>query len=46
MNSSSTHIDFLRAEFDLHSSNYENVILVRDLSSEMKNLILKDLCNL
>ena len=26
-NSISTHIDFLRRELDLHSSNYENVII-------------------
>ena len=30
-NSISTHIDFLRRELDLHSSNYENVILLEIL---------------
>ena len=45
-NSISTHIDFLRRELDLHSSNYENFILLGDFNSEMTDKNLKDFCNL
>ena len=45
-NSISTHIDFLRRERDLHSSNYENFILLGDFNSEMTDKNLKDFCNL
>ena len=45
-NSISTHIDFLRRELDLHSSNYENFILLGDFNSEMTDANLKDFCNL
>ena len=46
-NSISTHIDFLRRELDLHSSNYENFILLGDFKSEMTDTNLKDFfCNL
>ena len=34
-NSISTHIDFLRRELDLYSSNYKNFILLGDFNSEM-----------
>ena len=43
-NSISTHIDFLRRELDLHSSNYENFILLGDFNSEMTDTNLKDFC--
>ena len=45
-NSISTHIDFLRRELDLHSSNYENFIFLGDFNSEMTDKNLKDFCNL
>ena len=45
-NSISTHIDFLRRELDLHSSNYEIFILLGDFHSEMTDSKLKDFCNL
>ena len=45
-NSISTHTDFLRRELDLHSSNYENFILLGDFNSEMTDKNLKDFCNL
>ena len=45
-NSVSTHIDFLRRELDLHSSNYENFILLGDFNSETTDKNLKDFCNL
>ena len=45
-NSISSHIDFLRRELDLHSSNYENFILLGDFNSEMTDKNLKDFCNL
>ena len=45
-NSISTHIDFLRRELDLHSSNYENFRLLGDFNSEMTDTNLKDFCNL
>ena len=44
-NSISTHIDFLRRELDVHSSNYENFILL-DFNSEITDKNLKDFCNL
>ena len=34
-NSISTYVDFLRRELDLHSSNYENFILLGDFNSEI-----------
>ena len=43
-NSISTHIDFLRRELDLHSSNYQNCILLGDFNSEMADPNLKDFC--
>ena len=45
-NSISTHIDFLRRELDLHSSNYKNFILLGYFNSEMIDSNLKDFCNL
>ena len=45
-NSISTQIDFLRRELALHSSNYENFILLGDFNSEMTDANLKDFCNL
>ena len=45
-NSVSTHIDFLRKELILHSSNYENFILLGDFNSEMTDSNLKGFCNL
>ena len=45
-NSISTHIDFLRRELDLHSSNYENFMFLGDFNSEMTDTNLKDFCNL
>ena len=45
-NSISTHTDFLKMELDLHSSNYENFILLGDFNSEMRDSNLKDFCNL
>ena len=35
-----------RRELDLHSSNYENFILLGDFNSEMTDTNLKDFCNL
>ena len=45
-NSISTHIDFLRRELDLHSSNYKNFVLLGDFTSEMSDKNLKDFFNL
>ena len=45
-NSISTHTDFLKMELDLHSSNYENFILLGDFKSEIEDLNLRDFCNL
>ena len=45
-NSISSHIDFLRRELDLHTSNYENFPLLGDFNSEMIDTNLKDFCNL
>ena len=45
-NSISTHIDFLRRKLNLHSSNYENFILLEGFNSEMTDKNLKDFCNL
>ena len=49
-NSISTHIDFLRRELYLHSSNYESfitlILLLGDFNSEMTDSNLKDFCNL
>ena len=45
-NSLSINIDFLRRELDLHSSNYENFILLGDFNSEMTDSNLNDFCNL
>ena len=45
-NSVSAHIDFLRREFHLDSSIYENFILLGDFNSEMADANLKDFCNL
>ena len=42
----STHIDSLRTELDLHSSNYQNFVLPGDFNSEMTDTNLKDFCNL
>ena len=42
----STHIDFLRRERNLRSSNYENFILLGGFISEMTDTNLKDICNL
>ena len=33
-------------QFDLHSSNYNNLLLVGDFNSEMTHSILKDFCQL
>ena len=40
-NSILTYIDILRRELDLHSSNYENFILLGDFNSEMTDTNLK-----
>ena len=45
-NSISTHIDFLRRELDLHSSNCENFILLGYFNSEMTDTNFKNFCNL
>ena len=45
-NSISTRIDFLERKIDLHSSNYENFILLGDFNSEMTDTNIKDFCNL
>ena len=45
-NSISTHIDFLRRELDLHSSNYKNFLLLGYFNSEMTDSNLKGFCNL
>ena len=42
----STHIDFLRRKLDLHSSNYENFILLGDFNSKTVHTNLKDFSNL
>ena len=34
-NSISNYFDVLRTEFDIHSPNYENFLLLRDLTAEM-----------
>ena len=42
----STHIDFLRRDLDVQSSNYENFILLGGFNSKMTDSNLKDFWNL
>ena len=39
------YVDALRRELDIHSSNYENVLLLGDLNAEMTDPSLKEFCN-
>ena len=42
----SNHVEVLRMELDIHSSNYENILLLVDLNAEMIDPSLKEFCNL
>ena len=44
-NSILNYVDALRRELDIHSSNYENVLLLGDLNAEMTDPSLKEFCN-
>ena len=39
-------MDLLRKELDFHFSNYDNILLLGDLSSEITDSSLKDFCEL
>ena len=45
-NSISKYVDVLRREPDIHSSNYENILLLGDFNAEMAVPSLKEFCNL
>ena len=45
-NSISNYFDALKWELDIHSSNYENFLLLGDLNAEMTDPSLKEFCNL
>ena len=45
-NSISNHVDVLRRDYDIHSSSYENFLLLGDFNAEMTDPCLKEFCNL
>ena len=45
-NAISNYVELLRKELDIHSSNYEKILLLGDLNAEMTGRSLKEFCNL
>ena len=41
-----SNVEVLKREFDIYSSNYENILLPKDLNAKTRDLSLKKFCKL